>query len=131
MACLKRNRIIYSLVLAAILASSFPAPAASGGIYIIRGNLLVEAMREYEKAERKDERTNYADAARYQWFVMGVHDALSGEIFCAPEQVTLAQVAAVVAKYLNAHPEEWNEPAFVLVTRALKQAFPCRGMRPL
>jgi hypothetical protein len=130
MASPKRNGIIYFLVLAAILASSFPASAKSGGIYIVNGNRLVEAMREYEKAERKDERTNYADVARYQWFVMGVHDALSGEIFCSPEQVTLAQVTAVVAKYLNAHPEEWDQPASVLVTKALNRVFPCRVATP-
>jgi len=40
-------------------------------------------------------------------------------------------MCAIVAKYLNDHPEEWSMPAHVLVMRAFKQAFPCRKPKQL
>jgi hypothetical protein len=38
--------------------------------------------------------------------------------------VTPGQIFAIVAKYLNNHPEKWNEPAVILVVEAIKEAFP-------
>jgi|ERR1035441_173683 hypothetical protein len=124
MASLKRNGIIYFLVLAAILASSLPASASA--YFWKTGNDLVKCMREYERKERQEPRANTADASLYLGFVIGVHDGLAGDAFCTPEQTAQGQICAVVARYLNAHPEEWNKPAWLLVATALKQAFPCK-----
>jgi hypothetical protein len=113
-----------SLVLGAILANGLPASAT-----FLSGNDLVKAMRQFEKAERKDKQTRddfYVDAERYRSFVVGVSDALDETSFCLPEGSTVSQICAVVAKYLKAIPEEWNQPAVILVTRALKKAFPCK-----
>ncbi len=46
---------------------------------------------------------------------------------CFPDETTLGQLNRVVVKYLKAHPEETHEPAVVLVTVALREAFPCQS----
>jgi hypothetical protein len=43
--------------------------------YFYDGNKLVNAMREYEKAETNVRDTNYSMAWEYRGFVIGVHDA--------------------------------------------------------
>lgn len=123
MARLTLNGIVTSLVLAAILASSLSAPAS-----FRRGNDLVKYMREYEKADRDEKTADFTHAADYVAFVIGVSDSLDEKSFCLPEGSTVGQVCAVVAKYLNAHPEEWEKPGYILVAKALKQAFPCKGV---
>ena len=120
----KAKGFVYSLVLAAILASSFPA---SAHYCFWSGNDLVKGMRAYEKSEHQDGEVNQVDVSVYKGFVFGAHDSLSANGYvCSDDRVTSGQVFAVVAKYLNAHPEEWNKSAAALVTAALKQAFPCK-----
>lgn len=46
-----------------------------------------------------------------------------GEIHLPDGDVTFEQVKKIVTNYLDAHPEEWQKPASVLVTKALKQAW--------
>jgi len=121
MARLKRSAIIRSLVLAVILPIAFPASAG----YFQSGNDLVKYMKAYEK-DTEGRATDYTEADRYVAFVVGVTDSLEEIEFCLPERPTVQQVCAVVAKYLNAHPETWDQPAFRLVAAALKQAFPCK-----
>ncbi len=44
---------------------------------------------------------------------------------CTPPSATGGQLYAVALKYMQNHPENWHEPAYVLVHRALIDAFPC------
>jgi hypothetical protein len=44
---------------------------------------------------------------------------------CIPEEATQDQLAKVVVKYLNDHPERLHEDAFLLVFAAYSDAFPC------
>ncbi|WP_448952998.1 Rap1a/Tai family immunity protein [Labrys neptuniae] len=44
---------------------------------------------------------------------------------CAPEGVTGSQMAHVVLKWLDAHPEKLNMPLSTLVWLALNEAWPC------
>jgi hypothetical protein len=46
-----------------------------------------------------------------------------GEIHLPDGDVTFEQVKKIVTNYLDAHPEEWQKPASVVVTKALKQAW--------
>jgi hypothetical protein len=46
-----------------------------------------------------------------------------GEIHLPDGNVTFEQVKTIVMNYLDAHPDEWQKPASVLVTKALKQAW--------
>jgi hypothetical protein len=69
---------------------------------------------------------NYDEAASFSAYVVGVYDSRRTE-FCTPPNTTVRQVTAVVAKFLNNHPEVWNQDAALLVHRALKEVFPCRN----
>jgi hypothetical protein len=46
-----------------------------------------------------------------------------GEIHLPDGDITFEQVKKIVTNYLDAHPEEWQKPASVVVTKALKQAW--------
>jgi len=106
------------------------AVATSASADFFDGNKLVLHMREYEKAERGDRGTQWERSGQYMGYVVGVHDAAEGVLVCSPANATVGQVAAIVAKYLNAHPEEWSRPAHFLVTVALMSAFPCPPSDP-
>lgn len=88
------------------------------------GNDLIIDLREYEKSERNDPKIIYISVGIYIGFVKGVYES-NTNIICA-EGIKLKQMNAGVAKYLNEHPEEWNQPAYVLVIKALNKAFPCK-----
>lgn len=45
---------------------------------------------------------------------------------CVPDNASGAQLAKVIVKYGDDHPEELNEPGAIFVTLAMKKAFPCR-----
>jgi Rap1a immunity proteins len=48
---------------------------------------------------------------------------VDGEIQLPDGSVTFEQVKKVVMSYLDAHPEQWQKPASVVVTKALKLAW--------
>ncbi|HTR16571.1 MAG TPA: Rap1a/Tai family immunity protein [Acetobacteraceae bacterium] len=72
-------------------------------------------------------------AAPCDAYINGVADAavaLAGEgklQLCIPQTVTGIQMRDVTVKWLRAHPEERQHQAGVLVLRALREAFPCKG----
>lgn len=65
------------------------------------------------------------DVSMFRGYVAGVQDVFNGVAFCVPEDVPLSQASAVVKKFLADNPRLWNEPAKLLVIKALKHAFPC------
>jgi hypothetical protein len=70
--------------------------------------------------------TNYGGTNWAEGYVSGIAD--DGEFeghFCVPESATSSQAGAVVLKYLNAHPENWQAPASLLVGLAFIEAWPC------
>lgn len=46
-----------------------------------------------------------------------------GEIHLPEGDVTFEQIKKIVTNYLDAHPEEWQRPASVVASKALKQAW--------
>jgi len=70
-------------------------------------------------------RANYSAAGLYSGYVAGVHDTIEKSL-CPSGRLTIGQVSSVVKKYLKDRPEEWSLPAPLLVTPALRGAFPCR-----
>jgi hypothetical protein len=114
---------LYTLVCIVLVTLLLTHSAWAGFFY--DGNKLVEAMRQYEKAEMKDRDADYSRAWEYRGYVVGVHDA-TDLMHGSQEHVTALQICAIVANYLKAHPEKWNEPASDLVVEALKQAFPIK-----
>ena len=111
------------VLVALVLLLSWPARAE-----FYTGNELVQRMRAYQQSAAGQVPSSYADASAYMFFVAGVHDTLDNlDIFCTPANSTLGQVAAVVEKYLVAHPERWANAASTLVADALREAFPCKA----
>jgi Rap1a immunity proteins len=74
-----------------------------------------------------------ADASSFAGYVTGVRDIADAmvisrtpvQIACVPQGVTTGQLAAMVAKYVREHPEEWSRTGDELVVRTFRQTFPC------
>jgi hypothetical protein len=112
------------LFIVAVLLVSSPGLA-----YFYSGNQLVGWMREYERFDRGDLKADHVLVRSYMSFVAGVHDTGDEILFCTPQQTTVGQVCAVVAKYLQANPERWDKSANFLVLDALTGAFPCQATK--
>jgi hypothetical protein len=52
-----------------------------------------------------------------------LHKSQSG--YCIPKGVTQTQMAKIVAKYGNEHPEELHQAGLVIVVQSFQKAFPC------
>lgn len=48
---------------------------------------------------------------------------------CLPEGVTIGQIAKMVVKYLDQHPEQLHLPATLVIAKVAHDAFPCRAKR--
>ena len=83
------------------------------------GNKLLELI----KADAGKSEADYAKAEKYMAYIIGVYDATS-YAYNTPSSLTKGQVMFVVTEYLKNHPEQWGDPASLLVIRALKEAFP-------
>lgn len=116
---MKKSIIILSIV---FILVSLPAYA---GFY--NGNQLILLMREVEKATREEPKVDFSKVYEFGGYVLGVYDFLDriGTV-CTANTVEKGQIMAVVTKYLNDNPARWNEPAVVLVSEALRRAFPCK-----
>ena len=115
------QRIVFAARAAAlfILVSS---SALAGDFWT--GNKLVAHLREFQKAERGSHDVDWESSGLFVGYVLGVYD--SDHALCAAGQVSLGQISAVVAKYLDDHPADWDKPASSLVRSALRRAFPCK-----
>jgi hypothetical protein len=58
-------------------------------------------------------------------YVMGVHDVGQGGLHCSPPNAQAGQMLDMTRNYLLNTPAERHLSADVLVTRALRIAFPC------
>lgn len=91
--------------------------------YFVTGSSLMQGWREHQKiinsqAGKKD----YLLASRFMGYVTGVADA-RGEVLSVPVGATIDQLCAIVGRYLENHPDEWNEVGSILVEKALRNAF--------
>ena len=60
----------------------------------------------------------------YAGFVAGAAGVMNAADWLNLTNITWAQQQAVVGKYLDDHPEQWNLPAETLVYRALHAVWP-------
>jgi Rap1a immunity proteins len=51
-------------------------------------------------------------------------------IFCLPENADIGHVIRVVLSYLREHPEHQQSDGIMVVTTALREAFPCPARTP-
>ena len=98
------------LVAVALSCHSVEDPAIAG----TDGNKLFQACQNNDRL--------YGVCLGY---VIGVEDALDGQLFCVPTGVQAGQVIDVVKSYLLDHPEKRHLQAADLVTAALREKFPC------
>lgn len=93
----------------------------------INGNKLKEWMGAHDRViNRKSMDGDAQDGASLQGYIMGVADVLDHlSVTCIPNGVTVGQIVAIAAKYINDSPERWSEPAENLVAASLKKSFPC------
>jgi len=108
------KKIILVLILTLGLQASFKS-----------GNDLAKDKVEYEKPDNDKTKIWYSSSA-YINYIFGVHDSLEGIFICTPNNVTGRQIIAIVGKYIDNHPEEWNKSALYLVVPPLANAFPCK-----
>lgn len=116
------NLMRRTLFIILLMALIFPLAQAHAK-ELLTGNELVQLMREYEKGERKAKSTDWHKAGQYQGYVMGFYDA-TWFFYADLKKIDAGRIAAVVAKFLNKHPEKWNRPAWDLVMEALQETFP-------
>lgn len=118
--------MLKTLLLSFLFLVTFTFIASSPVLpYFCDGNELVQGMREFEKAEQRDPKADLQTAQFYMGFVAGIYDSISSSL-CPSDNPTVGQVSKVVAQYLDNHPSECGRPAYDLVLRALRGAFPCR-----
>ena len=80
---------------------------------------------EYQKQARDDRSALLWESGMFMGFVSGVSAVLEGtQTISPPADITLGQKCAVVGRYLEAHPEEWNKHEAIIVLKALLEAWP-------
>ncbi|UCD68921.1 MAG: hypothetical protein JSW48_02125 [Betaproteobacteria bacterium] len=91
----------------------------------VNGHELMDAAREVEKAAANQPNASFYDVGRFFGYIEAVSDVFTGVRFCPSANVTVGQVAAIVIKWLEDHPEDRHYSADSLVKAALEEAFPC------
>lgn len=113
----------------------------SGGAYVHGGNAeeFVNACAAVDRMDSQAKTVPLKDAQGLSYcfgYILGLVDmrntlnavmpsARTGS-YCAPNNASSTQLAKIVTRYGDAHPEELNLPAIIVVTNALVQSFPCR-----
>jgi hypothetical protein len=93
------------------------------------GHDLVDEWKAYQSASSKSsgKRADQVQAADYMGFLQGVWDTASYYDFTphgAGNGMIVHDLCRLVGKYLESHPDRWNEAAVILVMDALSEAFP-------
>ncbi len=93
----------------------------------VDGNRLHQMHDAYKRvSEGHSAERDAADGAQLAGYVQGVIDAWGAiNLICVPPGTRVGQVVAMVAKYVEAHPEEWGDDGSVLVERAMLPTFAC------
>ena len=101
---------------AAILLAAAPAIALTGNF-----------LKLYADMSEKYPGSQYD--AFFLGYVMGVHERTTANT-CVPSGVNNGQVAEVVRKYLQDHPEKLHLVPSDLVINAIQTAWPCEEQKP-
>ena len=114
-----------SALLCGIALCVVAATARAG--FNIDGNKLQRYLAAYDRLEADQGTFNdTGDSAMAIGYIAGVSDAYQGALFCPPPTVDIAQEIGIVGKYLREHPEERNQRAILIISKALVSAFPCK-----
>ena len=113
------GKLLTALVLLLVTAD------ASAGFYLDGNQLHAKLTASKKMQGGTPSLSDLGEAQNALGYINGVADTLNGTVVCAPNEVTDGQLVAVVSKYVDEHPEQWQVQANLLVGRALHQAFPC------
>jgi len=118
---------VKNLVLFLLVFGAFMLGQNSGGQSAIKGT-GADLVRQCADAPRARNADEAVSAAYGQGYCFGVLTTVAelldsdGKIHF-PDGASFGQTQKIVMNYLNAHPEEWQKPASLLVTKALRQAW--------
>jgi hypothetical protein len=73
-------------------------------------------------------RLNGNDAEQFHalGYIMGMHDALDGVVFCSTQTVTAGQVRDLMKMTLERDPANRHKPASALIMNTLQVVWPCK-----
>ena len=119
------NRVLLLFVTFCILCLDSHA----GGIY--EGTDLHNEIQAYDRIEHgQREEGDYQQSAHALGYVQALSDIIVVQGgACPATSYRTAQTMAVVSKFLFDHPDQWNQPAYLLVGEALHDAFPCAEIK--
>jgi hypothetical protein len=128
-------RTLFVVVLV-LLGATIPSFASGGDQLLKICHAAVKSMDEDQALTTKDKLDWIAssiDGATCAAYLAGFWDGESATgtkgsntlLFCPPPHTTNGQLARVVYKYLNEHPEKLSEDGAALVVKAFTLAFPC------
>jgi hypothetical protein len=125
--------LLFTLAAAsAALGQSAPPPSAPTFLMFVKGQELHDACKHYGE-DNFPEGSSHQEMLEIQdqlgfckGYIMGRTEAMSDENWSPPNDITHGQVYAIVKKYLDNHPEKWNEFAANSVMNALREAFPLK-----
>src|SRR4051812_13251512 len=95
---------------------------------------LCDGNEDFEQRNRGDQHST--QSLFCGGWVRGASQALRTQLVsastrdvCLPQSVTVGQQTRVLLRYIQRHQLEKDQPASELLTKALREAFPCRLMR--
>src|SRR5262249_29553323 len=113
--------ILIALVAGLIIMTQFSDVYAGG--YYQTGNDLLDAWRVRQRTEQNPRvSTDLIEETFLVGYITGIADVVLN--MPIPPTVSRGQLADIVGKYLESHPEERHEAAAVVVVRALGRVFP-------
>ncbi|KPK23551.1 MAG: hypothetical protein AMJ61_15545 [Desulfobacterales bacterium SG8_35_2] len=115
------KRIVLLQVAFVVMSCALFTPNKSSAEFYSVKDLKV-GIRAYEKAER-GETYSMAEWEHLAGYVTGVIDS-TAHLYNLPGELKVKQAVAILIKYVNDHPEEWNSSASGVLQKALSEAFP-------
>lgn len=112
------------------LFEKLPVSDNEPNAHLFSGNGLNETLTTYKSAGdlinigEKD--ASYFRSGIFIGYVIGVFDAASNTLFCAPQGFTIQQAIDVSVSYIESNPERRHFSGSRLVLEALASKYPCK-----
>lgn len=107
----------------AVLAGCVSTPIGRQDTTVGTGQWLHDLWRSYQKTSFANQE-EAAQSCIYTGLVSGAAQVMIDAGWISSEDKTYGQMAAVVGKYLDNHPEQWNLSAETLIYRSLYAVWP-------
>jgi hypothetical protein len=123
---------IFLILLSSFFSSClFAAPIALTGEQLLENCQVTLDIHDknFMAVRTESEFIQGAKSGICQGYLMSVNEVrqFARHRYCLPEQLNMLEAAAVIVKYLKAHPKDLSAPASSLVMNAYQAYFPCRA----